>query len=99
MGASKRMAELCLQALSEQLKDYQTLFQYEARFGSRTRLIWFVVIPSFFERIPKEVVPITITHPDIIRYFMTVYLEAAQAMLFRPEQMAKGGDVFHFRYG
>ena len=84
MGASKRMAELCLQALSEQLKNSQTCFgNVLGSSGS--------VIPLFRKQILKGG-PITVTHPDIIRYFMTIP-EAAQ-LVIQAGSMAKGGDVF-----
>ena len=89
MGASKRMAELCLQALSEQLKDYQTCFSM-VRFGNVLGSSG-SVIPLFRKQILKGG-PITITHPDIIRYFMTIP-EAAQ-LVIQAGGMAKGGDVF-----
>ena len=89
MGASKRMAELCLQALSEQLKDSQTCFSM-VRFGNVLGSSG-SVIPLFRKQILKGG-PITITHPDIIRYFMTIP-EAAQ-LVIQAGAMAKGGDVF-----
>lgn len=89
MGASKRMAELCLQALSEQLNDSQTCFSM-VRFGNVLGSSG-SVIPLFRKQILKGG-PITITHPDIIRYFMTIP-EAAQ-LVIQAGAMAKGGDVF-----
>lgn len=83
------MAELCLQALSEQLKDYQTCFSM-VRFGNVLGSSG-SVIPLFRKQILKGG-PITITHPDIIRYFMTIP-EAAQ-LVIQAGSMAKGGDVF-----
>ena len=89
MGASKRMAELCLQALSEQLNSSQTCFSM-VRFGNVLGSSG-SVIPLFRKQILKGG-PITITHPDIIRYFMTIP-EAAQ-LVIQAGAMAKGGDVF-----
>ena len=89
MGASKRMAELCLQALSEQLKDSQTCFSI-VRFGNVLGSSG-SVIPLFRKQILKGG-SITITHPDIISYFMTIP-EAAQ-LVIQAGAMAKGGDVF-----
>ena len=89
MGASKRMAELCLQALSEQLNSSQTCFSM-VRFGNVLGSSG-SVIPLFRKQILKGG-PITITHPNIIRYFMTIP-EAAQ-LVIQAGAMAKGGDVF-----
>ena len=89
MGASKRMAELCLQAFSEQLKNSQTCFSM-VRFGNVLGSSG-SVIPLFRKQILKGG-PITVTHPDIIRYFMTIP-EAAQ-LVIQAGSMAKGGDVF-----
>lgn len=89
MGASKRMAELCLQALSDQLKNSQTCFSM-VRFGNVLGSSG-SVIPLFRKQILKGG-PITVTHPDIIRYFMTIP-EAAQ-LVIQASAMAKGGDVF-----
>lgn len=89
MGASKRMAELCLQALSEQLKNSQTFFSM-VRFGNVLGSSG-SVIPLFRKQILKGG-PITVTHSDIIRYFMTIP-EAAQ-LVIQAGSMAKGGDVF-----
>jgi len=87
MGATKRMAELVLQSLAP--RDHQTRFVM-VRFGNVLGSSGSVV-PLFKKQI-KAGGPITITHPDIIRYFMTIP-EAAQ-LVIQAGAMGKGGDVF-----
>ncbi|PMO26345.1 nucleoside-diphosphate sugar epimerase [Vibrio breoganii] len=88
MGASKRMAELSLQALAAE-KDHNTRFCM-VRFGNVLGSSG-SVIPLFKKQIAAGG-PITVTHPDIIRYFMTIP-EAAQ-LVIQAGAMGKGGDVF-----
>ena len=87
MGASKRMAELVLQALSQRQKNTRFCM---VRFGNVLGSSGSVV-PLFREQIRKGG-PITVTHKDIIRYFMTIP-EAAQLVL-QAGAMGHGGDVF-----
>ena len=89
MGASKRMAELILQALSQAEFNKNTRFSM-VRFGNVLGSSG-SVIPLFRRQI-KEGGPITLTHKDITRYFMTIP-EAAQ-LVIQAGTMGKGGDVF-----
>lgn len=87
MGASKRLAELVLQAVAD--SGAATSFSM-VRFGNVLGSSGSVV-PKFRQQI-REGGPVTLTHPDIIRYFMTV-AEAAQ-LVMQAGAMARGGDVF-----
>ncbi|NDP38895.1 MAG: polysaccharide biosynthesis protein [Rhodoferax sp.] len=89
MGASKRLAETVLQALASQTKPGGTCFSM-VRFGNVLGSSGSVV-PRFRKQI-KDGGPITLTHADITRYFMSIP-EAAQ-LVIQAGAMAQGGDVF-----
>ena len=88
MGATKRLAELVLQDLSQD-RNCSTRFTM-VRFGNVLDSSGSVV-PLFREQI-KRGGPVTVTHPEIIRYFMTIR-EATQLVL-QAGAMGQGGDVF-----
>ncbi len=91
MGASKRVAELVLQAISDfaMKNGYKTKFSM-VRFGNVLGSSGSVA-PLFSAQI-KAGGPITLTHPEVTRYFMTIP-EAAQ-LVIQASAMSTGGDVF-----
>jgi FlaA1/EpsC-like NDP-sugar epimerase len=101
MGSTKRLAEMVLQALSREsapvlFRDDESLHQLNktrftmVRFGNVLGSSG-SVIPLFHEQIRKGG-PVTVTHPNITRYFMTIP-EAAQ-LVIQAGAMGQGGDVF-----
>jgi FlaA1/EpsC-like NDP-sugar epimerase len=87
MGASKRLSEMVLQALAAAGSSTKlTMVRFGNVLGSSGS-----VVPRFRQQI-RDGGPITLTHPEITRYFMTIP-EAAQ-LVIQAGAMAKGGDVF-----
>lgn len=86
MGASKRLAEMVCQGLQEEAGTRFVIVRFGNVLGSSGS-----VIPKFREQIAKGG-PITITHPEITRYFMSIP-EAAQ-LVMQAGMMGKGGEIF-----
>ncbi len=94
MGASKRIAEIYVQSLCQHYRHSRTRF-ITTRFGNVLGSNG-SVIPRFKQQIASGG-PITITHPEITRYFMTIP-EACQ-LVMEAAIMGKGGEIFVFDMG
>ncbi|MBM5826440.1 MAG: polysaccharide biosynthesis protein [Cyanobacteria bacterium M_surface_10_m2_119] len=90
MGASKRSAELVVQALAQELPPRSPTRLAMVRFGNVLGSSGSVV-PLFRQQIARGG-PITLTHPEIVRFFMTIP-EAAQ-LVIQAAVLARGGDLF-----
>jgi FlaA1/EpsC-like NDP-sugar epimerase len=88
MGATKRLAEICVQSLHDH-QNQQSKFSI-VRFGNVLESSG-SVIPKFKKQI-KEGGPVTLTHPDVTRYFMTI-IEASQ-LVIQAGAMAQKCEVF-----
>ena len=88
MGATKRLAELSLQAFQD-IEGNKTIFSM-VRFGNVLNSSGSVV-PLFWEQISRGG-PVTVTHEDINRFFMTI--KEAASLVLQSGAMAKGGEVF-----